>query len=271
MALKEQRDAASNTPCACTRKPQRSNFIKMSHGFAFLSFPSCRNNLDYGGDSSSIMLDNDNDDNFGLPRDLGDGESGGNMSMDQSGSMNHSQIFEQSLSADHPAADDNNNMGDHDDDTDDDDDDDDDNNYDDDDIDDDDDYNADDYDDDNFYNNASEAEASFTLDEVMQQKSMANLDASVADAADVEEPTTWIGRMAQQLKRMWDDTEQEMHSMEDMANSSNQLSSSAAHESSRYMAGVAFSGKTQLYVTRLSLSLSLVHVMLSMFVFFLVY
>jgi hypothetical protein len=237
----------------------------MSHGFAFgfpfVPFPSCRNNLDYGGDSSSIMLDNDNDDNFGLPRDHGDGESGGNMSMDQSGSMNHSQIFEQSLSADHPAADDDkNNMGDHDNDDDIDDD------YiheDDDDIDDDD-YNGDDYDDDdNFYNNASEAEASFTLDEVMQQKSMANLDASVGDAADVEEPKTWMGRMAQQLKKMWDDTEQEMHSMEDMANSSNQLSSSAANESSRHMAGVAFSGKTQLYVTRLSLSLSLDHVWLS--------
>jgi hypothetical protein len=97
------------------------------------------------------------------------------------------------------------------------------------------------------------SEASFTLDEVMEQKSMANLvmaDAAAAvDAADVE-PSPWWARAGKHLKKMWDETEQEMNSMDNMANSSNQMSSQMAHESSRNMAPFLMSGKTKLYVCR---------------------
>jgi hypothetical protein len=98
-------------------------------------------------------------------------------------------------------------------------------------------------------------EASFTLDEVMNQESMTNCygedDAAAAAMAvadntvEVAEPATWTSRITNHLRKLWNETEDEM---EALTNSVDQMSSSFANESSRNMAGAFVPGKTQLYV-----------------------
>lgn len=104
---------------------------------------------------------------------------------------------------------------------------------------------------DHSFENGDPSEASYTLAEVMDQESVANIAledvADVTDAVDAVSDVElgWTGKLFKHVKKMWDETGAEMNEM-NMSDAADQMSSFVANESSHNMSGVLLSGKTQL-------------------------
>lgn len=101
----------------------------------------------------------------------------------------------------------------------------------------------------NSFGNGDPSEASYTLAEVMDQESVANLEGiedAAAGAADAVEAVDlgWTGKIFKHVKKMWDETGEEMN----ITDAADQMSSFVANESSHNMSGVLLPAKTQLYV-----------------------